>query len=169
MTRKRARWIAVVGLLLFWAGAGFAHLKGSAEQRWPVTTATILHSALVEERSMECDDLPRGCSVYRPEVRYRYEVEGRTYEGTRLSSSSSAYTGDEARARRWIAPFAVGARVPVHVDSGNPNNSVLAPGMSPVLLGALVIGGLIWGGLWWLAGALLDRRARGEVELSRAA
>jgi hypothetical protein len=61
------------------------------------------------------------------EVRYRYTVDGVTYEGTRLKAFDAIHF-DEQQARAALAPFPPGARVKVYYDPRHPASSVLIPG-----------------------------------------
>ncbi|MGH9849160.1 MAG: DUF3592 domain-containing protein, partial [Blastocatellia bacterium] len=65
---------------------------------------------------------------YYPAVRYRYEVDGRTYSGKRL------YFDEVASTERWAARLArkypVGATVPVYFDPANPERALLEPRLS---------------------------------------
>lgn len=61
------------------------------------------------------------------EVRFRYTVQGVTHEGQRLKAFGRHYLSRE-EAEQALAPYPVGARVPVFYDPARPDVSVLIPG-----------------------------------------
>ncbi|HYR24700.1 MAG TPA: DUF3592 domain-containing protein [Aquabacterium sp.] len=61
------------------------------------------------------------------EVNYRYQVNGQSYTGNRLTAfGRNPVSQQDAEAE--IAPFPVGARVKVYYDPAKPSVSVLSPG-----------------------------------------
>ena len=61
------------------------------------------------------------------EVEYRYEVNGQTYTGRGIRALGLNHF-DEASALSELAPFPVGARVPVYYRPDQPGTAVLIPG-----------------------------------------
>lgn len=100
-----------------------------------------------------------GEATYSVEVRYRYEVDGRSYQGRRyafLGGSSSGYEGK----RRIVGALPAGATTTCWVDADDPRQAVLHRGLSweyAFVLLPLVFVVLGAGGLW---AATLDRRRR---------
>ncbi len=109
---------------------------------WTETPCTILSSAVQET---DDDEKP-----YRPFVRYRYEVDGRGYEGNVLSRGS----GDTAsfdRARDLAARYPQGAAAACRVDPDHPALSVLErklPWIFLVVLFPMIFVAIGAGGLW---------------------
>lgn len=64
-------------------------------------------------------------------VRYRYEVEGRHYEGNRLQPGTFGMTSADSL-RRFGRQFEEGLAVPVYVDPDDPQTAVLVRGWSSV-------------------------------------
>ena len=63
-----------------------------------------------------------------PRVRYRYEVDGQTLEGTCIFFGGEQLAHTSRVAASYLAPYKVGARVPVYYQPGKPEVSVLEPG-----------------------------------------
>lgn len=107
--------------------------------------------ALVLSSEVKEDDSGSSTS-YWPVIRYRYTVQGRTFEGERyryLKMSSRTL------ARRVVAAYPPGKSTQVYYDPENVGEALLAPGVEPndfffalFLIPFHVVGlGLIWGGL----------------------
>jgi hypothetical protein len=91
---------------------------------WPVVRGSIV-SSKVESFRDAGTRRTRGSLLYRAVVEYAYEVDGRSFRGTRVGFgavvSSSLKAPAEARAARYVP----GAPIDVHVDPADPNNAVL--------------------------------------------
>lgn len=121
--------VVILLFLLIWS-AGTLKLDGmilqdlvrqSLATRYPRASGTITHSQVVKHRG---NDGP----TYGFEVRYTYEVDGRSYEGTRYRygswNSSDRDPADDAMRR-----FPVGASVPVFHHPETPADAVLLTGV----------------------------------------
>lgn len=84
-------------------------------RRFVETDAVILHADVAGGG---------GRSGYRPEVRFRYRVDGRDYEGTRLDLGVWSYGGREG-IERTLAAYSVGARVKAWYYPRDPSVAVL--------------------------------------------
>lgn len=99
----------------------------------------------------------RRTRTYRAEVRYRYRVDGRSYEGTRLYFAGLPMATDSDGARGMLAGLAPGRTVAVAYDPARPERAVLRPGIGPptrlsVAAGAAFLGfGLLCLVLEWRA------------------
>ncbi len=91
-------------------------LQQIAPWRWVETPCTILTSTVAETDDEE--------DPYRPLVRYRYEVDGRSYESNQLSRGSGT-TASYDRARDQAARYRPGAPATCWVDPDHPALSVL--------------------------------------------
>ena len=100
-------------------------LKQVAPWRWVETPCTILSSTVDET---DDDEKP-----YRPFVRYRFEVDGRSYEGNQLSRGSGA-TASYDRARDLAGRYRPGATATCRVDPDHPALSVLERTMPWIIL-----------------------------------
>jgi len=101
-------------------------------RRFVETDAVILHA----------DVAGGGRSGYRPDVRFRYRVGGREYEGTRLDLGVWSYGGREG-IERTLAAYSVGASVKAWYYPRDPSLAVLRNQGSVLanLLLALLTGG----------------------------
>jgi hypothetical protein len=88
--------------------------------RWPAVDGVVLDSAVVAERG-------EGRQVFRPMVRYRYEVEGQRFEGGRIEWAVPQASRKYTRARRMLDAYRAGRRVKVHYDPQRPGVAVLQP------------------------------------------
>ncbi len=93
----------------------------SASSEWPTAEATVLRSGV---DTVHTDD---GTS-YRAVVSYRYQVDGVSYLGDRVSFDWS--TSDLDDAREVAGRYVPGAFTQAYYKRGNPARSVLIPGPS---------------------------------------
>jgi hypothetical protein len=107
--------VAAVVLRGVWA---FWHGRKAGE--WPSVTGRMLQARIVQSYLPDDD----GTASYVVDVRYRYQVGGRIYEGTRYSFHDTAFSeyGDAIDALKGIA---VGFDVPVYYDPERPERAVL--------------------------------------------
>jgi hypothetical protein len=108
-------------------------LRANASKTWPVSSGTVLTSAL--EKS------PDGRWRYRAAVKYRYRVGAKEYQSDRIF-----WGGNEGRQRHMasvIATYPQGCKVSVHYDPENPAEAVLDtvqnPGSKPLVLYAMAM------------------------------
>jgi hypothetical protein len=93
---------------------------------WPSVQGEILVSKVAAQN--ETGDAHGTLSHHwRTEVQYRYQVQGITHTGNRIRAMGLNHF-DEASAQAELAPFPVGARVPVYYRPESPGTSVLIPG-----------------------------------------
>ena len=103
--------------------------------RWPVVTGRVVRSVMrtppVGTSGHDWNSTPRGSGVgirfennRYLDLLYRFEVEGRTYEGSYVTPGNFRVgEQEEALARR----FPEGKTVPVHYNPANPSDAVLDP------------------------------------------
>lgn len=152
-------WIAVilgvVGLgTILW---GFVRmLRAGLSRRWPAVPGTIISSRVTQREGSRSEGSGPPPTLYRPEVKYRYAVGGRTYEGERVTLDD-VETSNEGFARRVVERYRPGAQVSVHHAPADPERAVLEPGVHAgawVLPGAglalvLTAAGLGAAVRWW--------------------
>ncbi len=102
-------------------------------RRWPEAPGTIVVSDL--QRSKGGD----GGVSYRPEVTYRYVVDGRELIASRTRFGDRIELSWSAPAVRAVRKFPVGANVAVRYNPNHPQEAVLEPGIYPSLWVTLVI------------------------------
>ncbi len=123
--------IVFIGFLLggLWCGYSFcrAALATSRSKRWPVVRGTIVRSGIAPRQRPR-----RGTWLFlEPEITYRYEVKGRTYEASAVRPTGEM-AGDAAQAQRLVRRYPVGIGVPVFYDPQNPNRAALEPALAGV-------------------------------------
>jgi hypothetical protein len=126
--------------------------RAIASASWPTADGTVQSSYVREVTGTRIAPPPgwSGRTGHIPTVTYRYSVQGATYTGTRIWFTEFSAMPDEVR--MTVAEFPVGTHVRVHFDAGDPQQSLLRPGLSEysfLWLGlaclAIVVGaGLIW-------------------------
>jgi hypothetical protein len=80
-------------LVILAARASIRSPAGS--QKWPVAEGVVLDSLVAADRE-------QGRQRFRPVVRYRYQVAGRQYEGSRIGWAAAEGFGKYTRARRVL-------------------------------------------------------------------
>jgi hypothetical protein len=90
-----------------------------------------------------------------PVLRYRFDVEGKTYEGTLLSHSDEAM--QQADAEAVVARYPAGSEVTVYFDPSHPKRCVLEPGKEGpgCLIAVFALAELVFG--TWLLWSTLNR------------
>ena len=109
---------------------------------WPETQCTITASGVAETGD---DQRP-----YRAEVRYRYEIEGRDWEGARVVRSDQGSASFD-RARRRADRYPPGASATCRVDPDHPSIAVLErrlPWIAFVVAFPMIFVAVGAGGIW---------------------
>lgn len=116
------------GLIL----AGRLSIRRTAEsETWPTVDGFVIESTVAARHE--------GKQVYRPVVRYRYEVGGERFEGSRIQWAATAGYRKYTRARRMLDRYRSGSTIKVHYDPQRPGVAVLNPGRAGGLRPMLVI------------------------------
>jgi hypothetical protein len=97
--------------------------SGSGSETWPVASGVVLESAIAADREA-------GRQRFRPVVRYRYEVNGQRYEGSRIQWAMDEGFRKYTRARRLLDRYRAGSAISVHYDPSRPGTAVLQTGSS---------------------------------------
>jgi hypothetical protein len=95
--------------------------RASESEAWPKVEGVVLDSAVVAIRD-------GGRQLYRPVLRYRYEVGGERYEGSRIKWSAILEFRKFSRARAMLDAYRSGQKVAVHYNPKRPGIAVLQPG-----------------------------------------
>ena len=113
-------------LIFFGAMAWRAWQVKQASPQWPSVQGEMLSTRAFAHNETGTD---RGVSTHEwyTEVRYRYTVNGVTYNGDRLRAFGLHHFNKE-QAETEIAPFQPGQPVTVYYDPNKPSASVLIPG-----------------------------------------
>lgn len=137
-----------IGVLLLGFGVYFVSLA-SASHFWDQVDGQISHSQVISRRSQS-----GGATNFRLEyavtARYRYQVDGISYQNDRYSLGSGPTIeggfNDKERAQTWLtnSSFQVGDPVTVYVKPGAPQETVISPGANwgtwiPFIIGVAFI------------------------------
>ncbi|MEZ5545886.1 MAG: DUF3592 domain-containing protein [Lysobacteraceae bacterium] len=146
----------LIGLALATFGVYFI-AEGYEAKRWPQTTGTIVSVAVRTDTAGYNKGVTRAQRErsyrYYPSILYRWNVDGRTYTGSRyrLGTTHEKY-GAREEAVAAASAYRNGAAIDVFYDPANPDQAVLVNAPSggvfvPLPLGLLIaaIGGF---GLW---------------------
>jgi uncharacterized protein DUF3592 len=105
-------------------------LRAAASEAWPKVEGVVIETAIETSR--------RGRQLYCPVVRYRYEVGGERYEGSRIRLTADEGFRKYTRARKVLDSYRAGGTVAVHYDPSEPGVAVLQPsrplGLPPLLV-----------------------------------
>jgi hypothetical protein len=116
------------GLIL----AGRLSIRRAAKsEAWPAVQGVVIESTVAAKRE--------GRQLYRPVVRYHYEVGRERYEGSRIQWAASAGYRKYTRARRILDRYRSRQTIKVHYDPKRPGVAVLKPGHAMGLRPMLVL------------------------------
>jgi Tfp pilus assembly protein PilV len=133
--------VGLFGALLLILGL-YSSIMDTSASSWPVTEGTITSSQVESWGSGAHDPID-----YRPAITYQYQVGGKTYNGSQISSGATFYGGvnvDEyEQANAIVSNYPVGSIVEVHYNPNNPNNAVLETQSSLIEQVPLIIGAVM--------------------------
>lgn len=154
--RARRQLLFVPFICLLFGGAlvvsGLGRIKTKLQSRsWPESTAVVIHSAVTTDtQSMRSNESRRSITTtyYLPHIKYRYEVNGKSYHGDNLDYGWGGIASPE-QAAKVLKDYPEGVTVPVFVNPDNPSEAVLelplawgdftfVPIASMVFLGGLI-------------------------------
>ena len=156
---------AVAGLAILLLLVVPAIYDGVRMQSWEPVPAQV-ELAFVQNHPAS-----RWRTAYTVAVRYRYQFEGRRYEGTRASISARPDNiGDfqQRLGRRLQDARHRGSSVPVWVNPQNPAESIVDRSFRPRLLANTLGGAVVCGGIGALLLVVMARRFRDGVALDRS-
>ena len=129
------RWMFCLGFmfigLVFLLLGGYELLQGWKTKDWPAAPGKIL-SSQVQSGNSNSHGPARTTGTgsrrrYSVDVRYRYEVDGQKFEGSRLRFGNVSYK-KRSKAQKETDRFLPGKEVEVFYDPANPQSSVLIKG-----------------------------------------
>ena len=147
--------LVVFGLALLGGGHVIANglqtgWTGWTSRTWPQIEGTIVESKVtftsrteqhqVDSRRPE-ETVTRTHETFFPSIKYEFELDGRKFEGTRITASDTGMTSQEAATQTKQYP--PGARTVVFYNPQNPADSVLVPGIATTSILSIVFGS-IW-------------------------
>jgi hypothetical protein len=132
------------GLVMFYVGAREWIFQRTVLSDSITVPATIVHSEVKTTQSRNTKHgTPRDDSTitHDPEVRFRYELDGKTYESDLLRPSAIVRTYASKRsAQDELAPFPLGAMVQAHVNRAMPGRAFLVKDASAGPIVFLILG-----------------------------
>ena len=156
--------MAQIIVFIIFGGFGFVMLYVGVTQffrqrrllrRAQPVNATIIKSEVFSSQSADTDsrlDRNTSTTTHRPEVRFRYLVNGQTYESDLLHPNIIVvtYASREAAAEA-LAPFPLEAKVSAFVDPSMPDRAFLIAeaGAGPIVF---IIIGILLPPLAWFVG-----------------
>jgi hypothetical protein len=120
----------LVGILFLIYGSAFllyiAVLKHRVRKAmsWPSVSGEVTGTDISEECSA-----PGGRSCFKPVIRYRYTVKGRSYESERYFFGRQASASISARAEKHVSRYPVGSEVTVYYNPRDPASACLERGV----------------------------------------
>jgi hypothetical protein len=122
-------------------------ILGIRSKSWPATEGEIVASEVEKVKPTETGMI---INKYRAAVQYTYTVKDVTYTSEVVSFGELAFLifnrGLRSRkgAKQLVAKYPVGSVVQVYYEPGNPNRSLLEPGVSdPNLILTMLIFGIV--------------------------
>jgi len=142
------------GVFMFFYGLRQLLLQRRLLRNATPVSAVITHSAVFSSRSADTDQRPlrdNSTTTHRPDVRFRYEIGGRTYESDLMYPNSIVVTyASRESAAEALAPYPPGATVRALADPGVPDKAFLIAqaGAGPKVF--MLVGAIIPPLVWWL-------------------
>ncbi len=140
-------------VMLVW---GFLLTDWRANNRYLPNSCVVLDKRLATQMAKRADPEEAGeVPVYHPEIRIRYEVDGRKYEVWTYTAINTFYP-DQAAQQLIVDCFTVGATYPCWYDPDRPDKAILVRGhaLAPYVVLTAPIGFLLIGGIgirrWWI-------------------
>ena len=110
--------VFILGGLAFLVGTGWFALQVEASRTWPQVPAQVVSSELGFRVDSDND------RFVDPNVTFRYDIDGKTYTGDRVSFGS----GDAAWSQGRVNAYPVGRVIDVRVNPDDPTDAVIEPG-----------------------------------------
>ena len=102
-------------------------INGHASTHWPTTEATIIQSK-IEQKRVHSAERHGFTNKFRPSVEYIYSVDGKEYQGNRITATDRDGVSRE-HSQSIIDSYPVDSTVKVYYSADQPENSVLVPGI----------------------------------------
>ncbi|MBK5256293.1 MAG: DUF3592 domain-containing protein [Vicinamibacteria bacterium] len=150
--------IGVVGVSVMSAFVNAGLLSAVQALSWHETPGRITHSAVLAQG----EQMVTGVTItrFQPDIRYEYQVTGRSYESDSVDLSAPGRvreSPDSADAKRVVARYSPGDQVTVYFDSAHPTSATLDRGEERIV--GFVIGLVMTAGAAIVLGLRLRRRA----------
>jgi len=138
-------WISAYGIPILLGAIGLTLFVGQERRiaTWEAARAEILVSRVAERPR------PNGKRRYELELRYRFKVAGRDYNGTRSRTNRGERSSDREVIAQAASRFQVHSVHEVRYDPADPSQSALELKRDQLALGLLTIGLLVGLGVWF--------------------
>lgn len=132
--------IVAAGVVLVVFGV-YTRVQSLRSRSWPTAPGVITESRVESSRKRE------GQWSHVARIRYRYAVNGKTYDGDTISYAKGLFDGASVQVSRYPQGSAVG----VYYDPKDPASAVLDPGAGPTPGLALLAAVGCFGYAFWRA------------------
>jgi hypothetical protein len=132
--------IVAAGVVLVVFGV-YTRVQSLRSRSWPTAPGVITESRVDSSRNRD------GQWSHTARIRYRYTVDGKTYNGDTISYAKGLFDGASVQVSRYPQGSAVG----VYYDPKDPASAVLDPGAGPTPALALLAGVGCFGYAFWRA------------------
>ncbi|MEQ1829414.1 MAG: DUF3592 domain-containing protein [Pirellula sp.] len=101
---------------------------------WPTAVGKVTRSELKTEtqkfRTRSSDGIRRSATedIFTPMIDYTFEVDGKEFQGTRLTSVRGGTLGDRASVEERLRKYPIGKSVTVSYNPIDPEQCLLEPG-----------------------------------------
>lgn len=140
-----------MGLMLLYVGATQWRLQRRLMSHAQPVMARIVRSEVHSSVPRDNDET----TTHRPELRFRYQVDGRPHESDLLHPTAIVRGYASAQAvNEVLKPYPLGASVVAYVDRQHPDKAFLVPEASSGPMVFIVLGALL-PVLAWVVGGLI--------------
>lgn len=175
MTNVGRKLVMFLGFLFIFVGYILAYEKGlplldraKASKTWPTVEGVVLESRVESHRSSNSSS-----STYSPHVVYRYQVEGKDFEGETVWFGNDVSTSDRSMSEETIRKYPVKQNITVYYDPADHAIAVLEPGVFKTTYFFYLFGWLFLGLGILMASSVLFRSLlrlfRGGAEMQTSA
>ena len=124
-------------IAIIFIGVGVFGWRTNAKAKsWPTTTGTVIESR-IESYTKRSDGKTK--TMYKPIVRYSYQVNEQQYEGNQISLSGSGSTNVRSWVESTIAPYPKDASITVFYNPQSPGTACLTSKTPKIFL---IFGGI---------------------------
>ena len=131
--------IAGAGVVLLVFGV-YTRVQSLRSRSWPTVTGVITESYVSTSRRSRSSQ-----TSHTAHIRYRYAVNGKTYDGDTISYAKGLFEGASVQ----VSHYPQGSPVGVYYDPKDPASAVLDPGTGPTPALALLAGVGCFGYAFW--------------------
>jgi hypothetical protein len=130
--------ILIALLLILLVGFGPAIYRAAVSRTWPSTAGRVMNTSI---DSSSVGGISDSVDRWQANVSCTFSAGGKSYTGTRYTSTGEFYSGSKEECDRFLVDHPVGSPVQVFFDPNDPANCVLKPGLDyrHIFLSALML------------------------------